>query len=67
MTPATARVRKHRAALEEWGYGRLDVWIAQGLIRQSRELARHKGVATWEIVQAALEAYVSGHTTTKKG
>ena len=59
---ANARVRKHRAKLRAAQCQRLEVWIGSGVIEDVRDLAKRKNCPTWEIVQDALQAYVTGHT-----
>jgi hypothetical protein len=64
---AIERVRKHRDKLREEHCRRLEVWIGGSIIDGIRQLADTKGQSTWEVVQDALKAYMTGHATTAVG
>jgi hypothetical protein len=61
---ANARVKKHRAKLRAELCGRLEVWLGLGLIDQVRQLAKRRQMSTWEVVEEALTAHVTGHAGT---
>jgi hypothetical protein len=56
------RVQKHREKLRREQCRRLEVWIGETVIQDIRHLAKVTHRATWDVVQEALEAYVTGHT-----
>jgi len=57
-----ARVQKHRANLKAQGCTRIDVTIGGLTVDRARELARQTQREFWEVVEAALAAYVAtGH------
>jgi hypothetical protein len=62
MTPKT-RVQRHRAKLRDLHCRRLEVWIRMTLIDEVREIARSQNKVMGSVVQAALEVYVTAHTT----
>lgn len=63
MTTANKmRVQKHRDKLRAEHCGRLEVWIGKGVIKAAKDLAHREKAEVWEVVQDALQAYVSGHT-----
>lgn len=56
------RVQKHREKLRRAQCRRLEVWIAGGMIDDVRQLAKAQKRSTWDVVEEALQAYVTGHT-----
>lgn len=56
-----ARVRKHRAKLRKERCRRLEVCIGVTVIENIRLIARYKRQQTWEVIQQALETYVTAY------
>jgi len=56
-----ARVRKYRANLRNRQCRRLDVCIGITVIENIRRIAKYKGQETWDVIQQALESYVTAY------
>ena len=54
-------VKKYRAKLATEDCARMEVTLQKDLINQTLELARETRRPLWEVVEAALIAYVAGH------
>lgn len=66
LNPTTARVQRHRAKLRAKHCRRLEVWIGRSVIEQVRAVAARKRLSVWEVVQEALEVYVTGYAVADK-
>jgi len=60
---STARVRLHRKLFRQAGITRLEVAIGADVVSEAKALALKQACPVWQIVEAALIAYVAGNSS----